>query len=328
MSLYRFTRNVEFVKLVPEKSTLRDDLKKLADYLYSLPKNYEHFDMYSLRATASEEGDWDYLYGLSDIETKKLSCGTVACAVGHAPLAGIDCSQFDNYADLVYYLTNGNDSLLYRWLFSEHWREVDNTSIGAALRIYIALEHGIPVDGAKQSSGEVSVCYELNNPQLGKRYVIAKDQEDLQLIKFNPAPEVETELLKLADYLYNLPANYSHFEMSTFYYGDGPEGLSSPIVLASPRSCNTVACAVGHAPAAGIDCTRFANYQELVNWLTANNQEVFDWLFGGDWALVDNTHRGAAARIYFALEQGVPVESEKCAQNEFELPYRVLYHSS
>jgi hypothetical protein len=330
MSRYKITRNVDYVKLIPIGSTLREDLKKLADYLYKLPEDYSHFDMWFLRYNSTTPENTGMCSGMSDIVFTELSCGTVACAAGHAPLAGIDCDEFENYSDLIGYLTNGGDSLVYYWLFATEWSEVDNTPVGAAARIYIALDRGIPTDAKQQAKGEVSACYTaiVGKPDItvyrGVRYAVTAAEDEMELTSFTPPEEVKADLLKLADYLYNLPSYYKHFDMSTFYYTDINALLGSSIILRNPASCNTVACAVGHAPTAGVDCSRFTDYQDLTDWLTNNNRRVYSWLFSGDWSNVDNSHKGAAARIYFLLEQGLPIKPCEYTENGLELPYCVL----
>lgn len=66
-----------------------DNLARLATYLESLPSDYANFDM---GVFAHREG-----YDIDTPCEMTYECGTVACAVGHAPAAGIpaeihDCS--------------------------------------------------------------------------------------------------------------------------------------------------------------------------------------------------------------------------------------------
>jgi hypothetical protein len=90
-------------------------------------------------------------------------------------------------------------------------------------------------------------------------------------------------------------------------------------------NCGTVACAVGHGPAAGIPLAKaniktrrrkgvdvvteidFEAYSK--NFVPGFLSYAFDWLFGGEWTGVDNHHWGAAARIRFYLDKnGVPAD--------------------
>lgn len=117
-------------------------------------------------------------------------------------------------------------------------------------------------------------------------------------------------LKKLAKYLYNLPDDYSHFDMGTYcenywsYYYEVTE-----VSKETYSECGTVACALGHGIAAGVE-----PYKNVVNWgsysyenfgLQGGSNE-FAWCFCGSWETYDNTPKGAAKRIMYMLEHGVP----------------------
>ena len=147
----------------------REILERLARYLWELPRDYEHFDMHSFvfqldpidDEQATFLGDIDELYQPSDITAPGAvltRCGTVACAVGHSLALGLDFDRIHQWLDrheethrdrpitwrnLVDYLTDYEDDLAL-WLFSGTWSTIDNTPRGAAVRIMVALEHGIP----------------------------------------------------------------------------------------------------------------------------------------------------------------------------------------
>jgi hypothetical protein len=127
-------------------------------------------------------------------------------------------------------------------------------------------------------------------------------------------------LEKLAAYLEGLPKRYRHFDMGE-YMGDCDLGAVIDYALnnGGVQKCGTVACAVGHGPAAGILVPKrlvtkgsFAPvswnaYSELfVGNLALDPDYRFSWLFEGDWELYDNTHYGAAARIRYLLANGGP----------------------
>lgn len=153
-------------------------------------------------------------------------------------------------------------------------------------------------------------------------------------------------LTKLAYYLESLPEDYAHFEMSEFFDHEGDCELvepdvreavveagtwNGPAVHAYARdinaflnNCGTVACAIGHAPAAGIPIAKsqierrrigrisvvtgikWSRYAE--NFVPQSDARAmdgqWDWLFGPGWALCDNHHWGAAARIRYLLDKG------------------------
>lgn len=130
------------------------NLRRLADYLDSLPEGYEHFSMevyyvdpksarYSSKTTPERAARLG------------MGCGTSACALGHGPAAGIvpvPNTGWGEYAflfvgnhgfvDPQYYLPMSG---LWSFLFSPNWyRPTVNTPHQAAARIRYALEHGVP----------------------------------------------------------------------------------------------------------------------------------------------------------------------------------------
>ena len=126
-------------------------------------------------------------------------------------------------------------------------------------------------------------------------------------------------LKKLADYLAKLPEDYQQFEMSNFI-DEATFDEAVEYIRKDGNMCGTSACAIGHAPHAGItlDFTQEELDRMYVGTVgggsadlwTAYAQRAFgidfntpqgEWMFGGEWAGVDNTPRGAAARIKFIL---------------------------
>lgn len=117
----------------------RANLRKLADYLLSGDLKAD-FDM-SLYGTATDD-----------------NCGTVGCAIGHGPNAGIPIKgrSWGNYADDEFGTCNGD---IFCWLFGSSWNDIDNTPQGAGHRILYTLEHGIPNNYDDQKFGESPLCY-------------------------------------------------------------------------------------------------------------------------------------------------------------------------
>lgn len=127
----------------------RANLLKLAEYLESLPPSYKHFDM----------TDYAYHKGTHDLPlppdvmaaTRPVEflsdCGTVACAAGHGPAAGIKLRSDElgrrgsRFVDVrwVAYIERafGIDAFTptFGFLFGGDWREADNHHYGAAARI-------------------------------------------------------------------------------------------------------------------------------------------------------------------------------------------------
>ncbi len=128
------------VKFTPEQ---RANLKRLAEYLLSK----------KLRAKFNMETYADSMH-----EFYGTSCGTVGCAIGHGPYAGIakyPKESWIEYSDRAF----GSVVHFSDWLFSDKWAKTDNTPRGAALRIKYTLKHGVPRDYFEQMEGDAPLCY-------------------------------------------------------------------------------------------------------------------------------------------------------------------------
>lgn len=114
--------------------------------------------------------DADVPFSMSDYRKSDWEnpvCDTVACFLGHStrfsekwnvevprfPALRID---FNRFGKAVLGVKDEND---WCWLFSGHWRDVDNTLRGAAQRAIYWLRHGAPDDGRSQMAGHVPLCY-------------------------------------------------------------------------------------------------------------------------------------------------------------------------
>jgi hypothetical protein len=174
----------------------------------------------------------------------------------------------------------------------------------------------------------------------------------MQMSELQLTAQHRKNLLKLADYLESLPKDYKHFDMATFasHYGNHDLPMPSDVMAAkSPKAfladCGTVACAVGHGPAAGIAvkpdellASTFGGRKKVydVAWgqysgrvfgvdptkIFSGSSRVFQFLFGGDWDDIDNHHYGAAARIRYFLDTGVALDVEPSARRKYA-PYRL-----
>jgi hypothetical protein len=152
-------------------------------------------------------------------------------------------------------------------------------------------------------------------------------------------------LKTLADYLFELPENYDSFNMSSYFsvVEDGLWGREFEIRNKYARenggvhNCGAVACAVGHGPSAGflavdsdfpgstIDWSAYCerNFCPVFSEGSDAISSEFAWMFGGMWSHFDNTAKGAAERIYFFLDHGVPSGfSENCFHGNFLNHYK------
>lgn len=123
-------------------------------------------------------------------------------------------------------------------------------------------------------------------------------------------------LAKLADYLAALPKNYEGFRMSTY----------STETHKAIHECGTAACAAGHGPAAGIEAEEDEDWQSYVSrvffpFLT--DRAGWLWCFSPAWQSHDNTPHGAAARIRWYLEHGLPEDFLEQVDGTVPLCYEV-----
>lgn len=149
--------------------------------------------------------------------------------------------------------------------------------------------------------------------------------------------EQRANLAKLSAYLKALPEDYARFEMATFLgvnRRDTSDIFEMPELEqylrqnGGPPGCGTVACAVGHGPAAHIFMTEkeitggFAgapDWDAYVERVFGTEDDTFEWMFGGDWHRCDNTPLGAAKRIDYFLAYGVPEDFDPSCPETYDV---------
>jgi hypothetical protein len=111
----------------------RKNLQKLATFLAygKLPKEVE-FDM-----SAYAEDPWS---------KRDTICGTVGCAAGMGPFAGIKKKRVEDWDDYCGRVFLESASREWDWCFGSSWQDIDNTPKGAARRIQYLLDKGVPDD--------------------------------------------------------------------------------------------------------------------------------------------------------------------------------------
>lgn len=130
----------------------RQNLKKLASYLEQLkPPESEEDPAFDMADFTTEDVGHDEC-------RLQLDCGSCGCAIGHGPYAGIPKLTTETWYQ---YHLRVFGTEVYGWCFAGEWKEVDNTPQGAAARIRIALEHGIPNDYRQQLNGDEPLQYQL-----------------------------------------------------------------------------------------------------------------------------------------------------------------------
>lgn len=122
-------------------------------------------------------------------------------------------------------------------------------------------------------------------------------------------------LLKMADYIETIPQEM--FNMLEYRFG----------TKITPE-CNSVGCIIGHCtvldneplPRCRNGVIGFDEWSERFTGLDSWSDEWF-FLFGNDWVNADNTPTGAAKRIRYFVENGLPNNWEEIIEGEDPLPY-------
>lgn len=129
--------------------------------------------------------------------------------------------------------------------------------------------------------------------------------------------EQKGNLLKLALFLIDAPEeivkdeHHYRFDMYCFQ-------------ITNFNACNSVYCAIGHGPLAGIARGEYEDWVSYARRVFTCSRVAHYWLFAGGWARVDNTKRGAALRIIYALQFGVPWHSNSSFYEDNLEEYEVL----
>jgi len=144
--------------------TQEKNLRTIAAHLLALPSSYAHFDMESY-ARVGHNGPATPWAPAVKIDTNV--CGSVACVVGHGPLAGIAPKRGEDWSDYAFRAfgadsdehSDDDDLSLFDWLFGSEWARTDNSARGAAHRILWTLDNGRPRNTGAQRSGDANLCY-------------------------------------------------------------------------------------------------------------------------------------------------------------------------
>ena len=136
--------------------------------------------------------------------------------------------------------------------------------------------------------------------------------------------EQRSNLERLADYLSALPDTCGKFDMATYCEGavNAYDAVEAAEALAA--SCDTVACAAGHGPSAGVaaeDGEAWDTYVGRAFGADDREDKLYIWIFAPEWEVIDNTANGAAARIRYFLEHGLPENYHQQWQGEAPLCY-------
>jgi hypothetical protein len=125
-------------------------------------------------------------------------------------------------------------------------------------------------------------------------------------------------LKRMANYVKNIPQEV--FGMRSWRKGENID-----------PECSSIGCVVGHCTI--LDKSKFGlpryinneiNFQVWSERFTGLSYELeeWDWCFNSDWAHVDNTPLGAAKRIEWFLENGLPENWRLQMNGSIDLCYK------
>lgn len=112
----------------------RSNLIKLARYLLSKKKKRAEFNMKHFNEYQFDGRDGSHT----------TDCGSVGCAVGHGPYAGIQKSSEERWSKYARRVFSDGSEYIFDYLFSGAWYRIDNTAEGAGKRILFMLKFGCP----------------------------------------------------------------------------------------------------------------------------------------------------------------------------------------
>jgi hypothetical protein len=142
-----------------------------------------------------------------------------------------------------------------------------------------------------------------------------------------PNEEQLENLRLLAQYLRK---SRSKFDMEVYAALPNNNGLDKDLSPDQVTQCGTVCCAAGSGPKLAKKYTQFEPlvtetdwrpYIERVYGVKEFSSEWY-WMFGYGWYFTDNTRLGAAKRIEWYLENGVPDDWGDQMHGEVPLVYK------
>ena len=123
-----------------DEGVRRANLTVLAGFLERAvpPPEFSMYNYISIR------GNSDRLRLPANCTPEVYVCGTVACAAGHGPLAGIEALPHETWSEYTQRAFSGPDPNVFFYLFAADWTDIDDTPKGAAARIRRYLSEGMP----------------------------------------------------------------------------------------------------------------------------------------------------------------------------------------
>lgn len=157
----------------------KQNLLKLAEYLLGDLK--AKFDM----GTFSQIDERLDASTVERFRINETDCGSVGCAIGHGPYAGIPKGKesWRQYYNRSFRIYDHGFNTEYFWLFDARWVDVDNSSEGAAKRIlWFLVEGDAPSDELSTSTYQRRDIYP-------KRYLFPERYSQTEPYKYSHTPQ-------------------------------------------------------------------------------------------------------------------------------------------
>lgn len=139
---------------VPITDDQRINLAKLATFLEANARGVAaRFDMELFNQGSELPSD--------RFEQSVSNCGTAGCAVGWGPNAGVmpmPLEDWIDYSGRAFAWVYSNE---WDYMFSDDWARTDNTPAGAAARIRLILDKGLPEFWAAEMHGNAPLSYKI-----------------------------------------------------------------------------------------------------------------------------------------------------------------------
>lgn len=137
------TINLKQMKLID--FTIKDFLRKDGINITNLAKLGDYVQAHVTDNMFTMGHFLEYLHGESRLAH---GCDTIGCLLGYSPVAlGVEISNKHQYAltrysiySGIHYNISASDEV-YKFLFDVHWENIDNSRLGALLRIKFVIDH-------------------------------------------------------------------------------------------------------------------------------------------------------------------------------------------
>ncbi len=131
-------------------------------------------------------------------------------------------------------------------------------------------------------------------------------------------------LANMAEYIKTVPPGF--VDMIRFRETNVRDILAK---VEQTHKCNTIGCIIGHCTILDLEENLPRHWNGDIDFTVWSKQftglmpssDEWKYLFGANWSTVDNTPEGAAKRIYYFLEHGLPATWKDEMNGKTKLSY-------